>query len=57
MKVNTEKVSFVEPLALECGEVLHGFDLMTETYGELNYAKFSEVSIYVDQRKKKIHNT
>ena len=45
MKVNTEKVSFVEPLALECGEVLHSFDLMTETYGELNNAKDNAVLV------------
>ena len=27
------------------GKVLHGFDLMTETYGELNYAKDNAVLI------------
>ena len=45
MKVNTEKVSFVEPLTLQSGEVLHGFDLMTETYGELSDAKDNAVLV------------
>ena len=45
MKVNTKKVSFVEPLTLQSGEVLQGFDLMTETYGELNHAKDNAVLV------------
>ena len=45
MKVNTKKVSFVEPLTLQSGEVLHGFDLMTETYGELSDAKDNAVLV------------
>ena len=45
MKVKTEKVSFVEPLTLQSGEVLQGFDLMTETYGELSDAKDNAVLV------------
>ena len=45
MKINTKKISFVEPLTLQSGEVLHGFDLMTETYGELSDAKDNAVLV------------
>jgi len=45
MKVKTEKISFVEPLTLQSGEVLQGFDLMTETYGELSDAKDNAVLV------------
>ena len=45
MKVATEKISFTEPFTLQSGKVLPNFDLMTETYGELNNNKDNAVLI------------
>lgn len=40
-----ETVSFTEPLALDCGQSLPGFELIYETYGELNAARSNAVLI------------
>ena len=37
MKIVSEKISFGDSLTLESGQVLTGFELMIETYGELNF--------------------
>ena len=39
MKIVSEKISFKDSLALQSGDVLSGFELMTETCGELNSDK------------------
>ena len=39
MKIVSEKISFRGSLTLESGQVLAGFELMIETYGELNLDK------------------
>ncbi|KLT73630.1 homoserine acetyltransferase [Neisseria arctica] len=43
--VSPQKISFETPLSLENGEVLPRFDLMVETYGELNAEKSNAVLI------------
>jgi len=43
--VTPETVSFTEPLALDCGQSLPGFELIYETYGELNAARSNAVLI------------
>jgi len=43
--VTPETVSFTEPLALDCGQSLPGFELIYETYGELNAARRNAVLI------------
>ena len=45
MKTVTEKISFGDSLTLESGKVLSGFELMTETYGELNSEKTNAVLV------------
>ena len=45
MKTVTEKISFGDSLTLESGQVLSGFELMTETYGELNSEKTNAVLV------------
>jgi len=45
MKIISEKISFKDSLALQSGDVLSGFELMTETYGELNSDKTNAVLV------------
>ena len=45
MKTVTEKISFGDSLTLESGQVLSSFELMTETYGELNSKKTNAVLV------------
>ena len=45
MKITSEKISFKDSLTLQSGHVLSGFDLMTETYGELNSDKSNAVLV------------
>jgi len=45
MKTVTEKISFGDSLTLESGQVLSDFELMTETYGELNSEKTNAVLV------------
>lgn len=43
--VEAERLTFDQPLALACGRTLPGFDLMVETYGELNQQKSNAILI------------
>ena len=43
MKTVSEKISFIDTPTLQSGDVLSGFELMTETYGELNSDKSNAV--------------
>ena len=43
MKITAEKIYFKDSLTLQSGHVLSGFELMTETYGELNSDKTNAV--------------
>ena len=45
MKTVSEKISFEDSLTLQSGEILSGFELMTETYGELNSEKTNAVLV------------
>ena len=45
MKVVSKKISFKDTLTLQSGQTLSGFDLMTETYGELNLEKTNAVLV------------
>ena len=45
MKTISKKISFGDSLTLESGQVLSGFELMTETYGELNSEKNNAVLV------------
>ena len=45
MNVTTKKISFSNPLTLQSGVLLQGFELMTETYGELNKDKNNAVLV------------
>ena len=45
MKVVSKKISFKDTLTLQSGQALSGFDLMTETYGELNLEKTNAVLV------------
>ena len=45
MKVVSEKISFAHSLSLESGQSLAQFELMTETYGELNQDKTNAVLV------------
>ena len=45
MKTVSEKISFIDTLTLQSGDVLSGFELMTETYGELNSDKSNAVLV------------
>ena len=45
MKIVSEKISFEDSLKLQSGDVLSGFELMTETYGELNSDKSNAVLV------------
>ncbi|MBL6822953.1 MAG: homoserine O-acetyltransferase, partial [SAR86 cluster bacterium] len=45
MKTVSEKISFKHSLTLQSGEVLSDFELMTETYGELNSDKSNAVLV------------
>ena len=45
MKIRTELIHFSEPLQLECGESLDSFDLMIESYGELNESKSNAILV------------
>ena len=45
MKTVSEKISFEASLTLQSGEILTGFELMTETYGELNSEKTNAVLV------------
>ncbi len=45
MKTVTEKISFGDSLTLESGQVLSSFEVMTETYGELNSKKTNAVLV------------
>ncbi|MCF8998621.1 homoserine O-succinyltransferase MetX [Acinetobacter nectaris] len=43
--VTPQKYSFEQPLELECGRVLPRFELMVETYGQLNETKSNAILI------------
>ena len=43
MKIKTELINFSEGLSLESGEKLDSFDLMVESYGELNESKSNAI--------------
>ena len=43
MKITTKKVEFKTRLDLECGQSLPSFELMVETYGELNETKTNAI--------------
>jgi homoserine O-acetyltransferase len=43
--VTPQKISIATPLLLACGRVLPGFELMIETYGQLNAARSNAVLI------------
>ena len=43
MKIKTELINFSEGLSLESGEKLDSFDLMVESYGELNGSKSNAI--------------
>ncbi len=43
--VEPKAIWFDQPLALECGEVLDGFQLMIETYGQLNESHSNAILI------------
>jgi homoserine O-acetyltransferase len=45
MKIVSEKISFGDSLTLESEQVLAGFELMIETYGELNSDKTNAVLV------------
>ena len=45
MKTVCKKISFGDSLALESGQTLSGFELMTETYGKLNSDKTNAVLV------------
>tara|TARA_B100001027_G_scaffold44168_1_gene28561 strand:+ start:443 stop:1528 length:1086 start_codon:yes stop_codon:yes gene_type:complete len=45
MKIRTELIHFSEALQLECGESLDSFDLMIESYGELNESKSNAILV------------
>ena len=45
MNVVSKKILFNEPFTLGSGELLPGFELMTETYGELNQEKSNAVLV------------
>ena len=45
MKIRTELIHFSEALQLECGETLDSFDLMIESYGELNESKSNAILV------------
>ena len=45
MKTHTEKLTFDETIKLESGSTLSGFELMIETYGELNQSKDNAVLV------------
>ena len=45
MKSDTKKIPFNKQLKLECGKELQGFELMVETYGELNSNKDNAVLV------------
>ena len=45
MKTVSEKISFGDSLTLKSGQILSGFELMTETYGELNSEKTNAVLV------------
>ncbi|MEK7740629.1 MAG: homoserine O-acetyltransferase, partial [Pseudomonadota bacterium] len=43
--VTPQKFEFEEPLELECGRVLPRYEIMVETYGELNADKSNGILI------------
>ena len=45
MKTETKLVHFSEGIELESGEKLNSFDLMLETYGELNEGKSNRTNV------------
>lgn len=45
MKIRAELIHFSEALQLECGESLDSFDLMIESYGELNESKSNAILV------------
>ena len=45
MKTHTEKLFFDQPIKLESGATLSSFELMIETYGELNQSKDNAVLV------------
>ena len=45
MKTVSKKISFADSLTLQSGQILSGFELMTETYGELNSDKTNAVLV------------
>ena len=45
MNVVSKKILFNEPFTLGSGKLLPGFELMTETYGELNQEKSNAVLV------------
>ena len=45
MKTTTQKISFPEGIDLESGNRLDAFDLMVETYGDLNESSLCKFDI------------
>ena len=45
MKIETKLISFPEGIVLKSGDKLDSFDLMVETYGELNELKTNAVLV------------
>ena len=45
MKITTKKIEFKNRLDLECGQSLPSFELMVETYGELNQNKNNAILV------------
>ena len=46
MKTETKLIHFSEGIELESGEKLNSFDLMVETYGELNEGKSNAILLF-----------
>jgi len=45
MKTISKTIKFEDSLELECGTVLPSFELIFETYGELNKDKSNEINL------------
>ena len=43
--VQAQRMRFAEPLALQCGETIAGYELVYETYGTLNKAKSNAILV------------
>src|ERR1700675_1266620 len=43
--VQAQKMHFAEPLPLQCGETIAGYELVYETYGTLNAARSNAILV------------